>query len=382
MEKDHKICLVLKDLPVGGVEEVFFSLAQELVVNNYDVNLVILKNEYSLEMLNRFKDLGLNVQIISNLNLFYRSIKLTSIINSLFSPGFKGKVGVISAKETANFICAFSKIFSYLLGKSKKIEFIVTRHVSVNPNISKNDASNITKYFYKFYKLLNLKVVSCSKGLSEEIAEFCNVKCITVYNPIISETFKLKVKNSLKANNHHFFNNREDTLKICFVGRLAFQKGLDLLFQALEQVNRPFQLVVAGDGDQRKLLQSKINSVESFKNNKDTIVFLGTVSEPFALIKESDLLIMPSRWEGLPTILIEALYLKKCVLASDCNFGPREIIHKSLQHSLFEVNNVSELAKKIEMFESYVIEDAIHNSMMSKFSQKMSTQKYLKILFE
>ena len=55
MEKDHKICLVLKDLPVGGVEEVFFSLAQELVVNNYDVNLVILKNEYSLEMLNRFK---------------------------------------------------------------------------------------------------------------------------------------------------------------------------------------------------------------------------------------------------------------------------------------------------------------------------------------
>ncbi|WP_261885788.1 glycosyltransferase [Vibrio pomeroyi] len=127
-----------------------------------------------------------------------------------------------------------------------------------------------------------------------------------------------------------------------FVGRISEQKGLDILLKAIMNVrNDNINLNVIGDGP---LLQSLCDFSMSIKNA--TIKFHGKIDNPYYMIKRSDLLVMPSRWEGLPTVLIESLALNTPVISTDCKYGPREIINN--EKYLFNVDDVDELAKMLE----------------------------------
>ena len=70
----------------------------------------------------------------------------------------------------------------------------------------------------------------------------------------------------------------------------------------------------------------------------------------FLDLLKSDILILTSRTEGLPNVLIEALALKKFVISSDCPTGPREILDNEKGGFLFKVGDYESLSKKITQF--------------------------------
>ena len=73
----------------------------------------------------------------------------------------------------------------------------------------------------------------------------------------------------------------------------------------------------------------------------------GFVKNPFQFIKNSELFVLSSRWEGLPTVLIEAMCCNIQVISTDCPGGSSYILEGGKWGQLVEVGNINELAKAI-----------------------------------
>ncbi len=74
------------------------------------------------------------------------------------------------------------------------------------------------------------------------------------------------------------------------------------------------------------------------------------VDNPYPLIKQTNLFVLSSKFEGLPNVLLESLVLKKFVISSDCRTGPKEILLNGKGGFLFDVGDYKSLEKKIKYF--------------------------------
>lgn len=111
---------------------------------------------------------------------------------------------------------------------------------------------------------------------------------------------------------------------ILSVGRLNYQKGHDLLLHAFAKSahRATHRLVVAGEGVE----EGKLRALAGELGIADRVSFIGFQDNPWAWMSRSDLFVLPSRWEGCPNALGEALACGVPSLSSDCRFGPSELI--------------------------------------------------------
>jgi glycosyltransferase involved in cell wall biosynthesis len=109
----------------------------------------------------------------------------------------------------------------------------------------------------------------------------------------------------------------QETQLLVAVARQEHQKGLDALLEALPGVlgrTRGVRLVVAGrDGNQTPLLRATVQRL----GLEGTVAFLGPRDDVADLLVAADTVVIPSRWEGLSNVLIEAMALEAPVVASD-----------------------------------------------------------------
>jgi starch synthase (maltosyl-transferring) len=108
----------------------------------------------------------------------------------------------------------------------------------------------------------------------------------------------------------------DDAQLILCVGRLDVQKGLSILLEAAEQVValRPdWHLVIVGDGPERDRLQRRVAESPPLRNR---VHWLGRSDEVPSLLKSADLLVLPSLWEGMPNVVLEAMAARRAVVAT------------------------------------------------------------------
>jgi len=128
--------------------------------------------------------------------------------------------------------------------------------------------------------------------------------------------------------------------------RFDFQKGYDVLMRAIAhikdflQTNR-VRFLLVGDGP----VLPEIEHLAARLAITELVVFMGRSRDAYRLIKSADILLHPSRWEGLPIVLLEAGLLKTPVLASTA-CGNRELLEEN-HGLLFENGNEIDLADKI-----------------------------------
>lgn len=99
------------------------------------------------------------------------------------------------------------------------------------------------------------------------------------------------------------------------VGRLEEQKGHDILFDALAELVRQgmdFTLVVAGEGSRRGWLEQQAVS----RGLSPRVQFVGQLEDVGGLLAAADAVLLPSRWEGLPLVLLEAMARGRPIVAS------------------------------------------------------------------
>jgi glycosyltransferase involved in cell wall biosynthesis len=111
---------------------------------------------------------------------------------------------------------------------------------------------------------------------------------------------------------------------ILTAGRLEFQKAHEVLLQAYARsgIWRSHALVILGKGS--KLAQ--LHRLAAQLGIGEHVRFIGFVANPYAWMAGADLFVLPSRWEGFPTVAAEAMACATPVLLSDCDFGPRDIV--------------------------------------------------------
>ncbi|WP_458092663.1 glycosyltransferase [Riemerella anatipestifer] len=116
---------------------------------------------------------------------------------------------------------------------------------------------------------------------------------------------------------------------ISYVGRLDRDKNVAELLEILSQVNlhSDWKLQIVGEGDKREELEKLVKS----NNLENKVSFLGnrTVNEIESLLERSKVFVFTSLKEGLPTVLLEAMFCSNVLVAYDCNYGPSDIINKN-----------------------------------------------------
>lgn len=146
---------------------------------------------------------------------------------------------------------------------------------------------------------------------------------------------------------------------IVAMGRFTTEKGHDLLLQACRPVLERYpkwHLELIGEGPLKPVL---IDLAESL-NIKDQVIFHGQVKNPFPLIKAADIFVLPSRIEGFPNALLEAMALGKACISFNCPSGPADLIEDGKNGLLVAAENVSALTQAIaQMVESSMLRQAL-----------------------
>ena len=120
-----------------------------------------------------------------------------------------------------------------------------------------------------------------------------------------------------------------DAPRLLCLGRLAIQKGFDLAITALASITERFpnaRMTVAGDGPKRASLERQVAEL----GLAGAVDFIGWVSphKVFALINTSTMVIMPSRWEGLPSVVLQAAMMARPVVATRVSGLSEVVVHK------------------------------------------------------
>jgi glycosyltransferase involved in cell wall biosynthesis len=136
-------------------------------------------------------------------------------------------------------------------------------------------------------------------------------------------------------------------LWVC-AGRLEEQKGQDVLLDALAELRRrglQFVAVLAGDGSLRATLGARARAL----GLESHVRFPGQVEDLGPLLAAADAVVMPSRWEGLPLVLLEALIRARPVVASAVG-GIPEVVTDGEHARLVAPGDVNALADALEGF--------------------------------
>jgi glycosyltransferase involved in cell wall biosynthesis len=134
---------------------------------------------------------------------------------------------------------------------------------------------------------------------------------------------------------------------IVAMGRLVRQKGFDLLIEAFSRIadrHPQWSVKILGEGPARASLKKLI--VE--KGLDGRVLLAGWEPDPVFVLKQSDLFVLSSRFEGFPNALLEAMACGLPSISFDCPSGPAEIIRDTIDGLLVPAEDVGTLASTID----------------------------------
>lgn len=360
----NKILFIIPQLKFGGAERVFVTLANEFnLCRKTEVIIFISGTSNEINFV-----LNKNVKVFSSdyNNIFCKLFEIVKLIKFV-----KPKV-VVSALDNGNL---FSLLASFFV--CKKIDFHITIHSNLSQvnKIENSKKGKLARFLLTFLYQRAKSIITVSHGVNQDFRNFFqnnnNVLVKTIYNPIVNKDL-IRLSNE-KINPS--FNIKCNDFKIISVGRFVEAKNFELLIESFSILKSKIEcsLILIGDGP---LLHKYELLIEKY-SLKDDIQILGFLSNPYKYIKASDLFVLSSTYEGLPTVLIEAMACGTKVVSTDCPSGPREILEDGIWGKLVPLDNKYALADA--MFDSLMEKDTPPDvqKRANEFSVELAAQKYL-----
>ncbi len=323
--KQKNLIIFMPSIEGGGVEKNLFIIANYLGSKFKSSKLITASKSFN----SRFKSLELINPKINVEKLKSRRLKYFFCIIELIKILFSNKNCLVFAFQ-ANLYCS-------IICKILNVRVIVRSNSSPSGwalNYFRN------KLFSYFLKLPN-KIIVNSLEFKKEYKKKFNINSQCIYNPLNKKLIKNKSKEKIQNN---FFKNFK-YLKIIFIGRLVDQKDPITLIKSLKKIKNKikFKCLILGRG-------IYLNDIKNFivenKMSKQ-VKLINWQNNPYKYINSSDLLILTSKYEGLPNVLLEAITLKKFIISSNCKTGPKEILDNGKGGILFKMGNYNDLSKKI-----------------------------------
>ncbi|WP_416674537.1 glycosyltransferase family 4 protein [Egbenema bharatensis] len=160
------------------------------------------------------------------------------------------------------------------------------------------------------------------------------------------------------------------------IGRLDAMKGFDVLIQALAQVEGVLA-VILGEGDQRPALEELAKQLGVV----DRIKFLGWVDQPQVYLPNFDGVVIPSRSEGFPLVMVEAMLAARPIIATRVGSMPEAVVDQQTG-LLVEKNDVAGLAKALQTLRDdrelrIHLGQQAYQLAIAQFTAKAMTEKYI-----
>jgi glycosyltransferase involved in cell wall biosynthesis len=192
-------------------------------------------------------------------------------------------------------------------------------------------------------------VAAVSKGILDDLltlVELPEDRVSVLYNPVVSNEMLARASEAIS---HSWFDDGAHKV-IVAAGRLVRQKDFPTLLKAFQVVrqHQECKLVVFGDEDPRQpAVRSSLQNLAESLGIAEHCRFEGFVQNPYAFFRRADLFVLSSIYEGLPTVLIEALACGLPVVSTDCPSGPREILCDGEFGTLVPVGDCISLARAV-----------------------------------
>ena len=151
------------------------------------------------------------------------------------------------------------------------------------------------------------------------------------------------------------------------LGRLVAQKGFDLLIRAFGKLahrHPAWSLRIIGEGPEEGRLKALAADVLPLR----MVEFRGSVADPERHYREVALFVLPSRFEGFPNALLEAMASGCAVIAADCPAGPSEIIRGDLDGVLIPPDDVEALARAMDR----LMADAVMRERLGRHAREVT----------
>lgn len=160
------------------------------------------------------------------------------------------------------------------------------------------------------------------------------------------------------------------------MGRLHQQKGIDIFLRAAKMVIEQLpqcRFLVAGDGPQKKVLLELAVKLKI----QSQVKFVGWTKTPGEFLSSLDLFVLASRWEGMPNVILEAMSLRKPILATAVG-GTTDLIEDGREGLLIGPDDVSACAKgMLTLIQNHVLREKMTQLAYEKVVQKFTLQKMI-----
>jgi glycosyltransferase involved in cell wall biosynthesis len=329
-----RIAIFMPSLFGGGGQRSMVNLANGMAESGYAVDLVLAQMEGPF-----LSEVRSPVRVVD--------LKASRALTSL-----PALVRYLRSEQPEAMLSVFGYV-NIIASWAWRLAGVRTRLLLNEQNTVSQESGNSSKWrgrlvpwlIKRFYPWAN-GIVVVSHGVRDDMAQLTKIpleRITVIYNPsVVGAEVWDKAQAPL---DHPWFKPGQPPVLVA-VGRLQMQKDYPTLLHAFAQVrkNRPVRLLILGEGKERPMLEELIKEL----GLEQDISLPGFVMNPYAYMARASLFVLSSRWEGLPTVLIEALCCGTPVVSTDCPSGPREILKDGKYGQLVPVGDVDALARAIE----------------------------------
>lgn len=322
-----KIFFVINSLQRGGAERVLSTLGNSLSTRNYDVTIVCMNQSITgYPIADNVKVVTLvKRQAVQHLarRIWYGILTYVRLLRLLM---IERPFCVISFMTSAN-------LWTGLACGLLRIPYIVSERTTPELTIHQ---------FGPFYKWLSFQIYKNSKaivipakGIEQSMKSELKFKQLENYRIIRNPVYEFQPSVRKQVHTKNF---------ILGIGRLSYEKGFDQLIDAFSKLQiHDIDLLIIGVGLERQKLLDQIQRLQLHGR----VFLLGPKTDVEHYYRSASVFVCPSRNEGYPNALVEAMSNGCACVSMDCEFGPAEIIENGVNGILVPDGNVAQLATSI-----------------------------------
>ena len=328
-----RLAIFLPGLYGGGAERTMLNLAQGIAAQGYPVDLVLAHAEgpYLAQVPDSVRVVDLKTsRVLSSLPALVRYLRQEQ------------PTALLSALSRANIVAVWAR---RLAGGPERV--IVNEQDTLSSwarepgDWRRKITLPMASYFYRWAD----KVVAVSHGVADDLVEVVRIaeaQVKVIFNPGITPALRQKAEMPL---DHPWFQPDQPPVLLA-VGRLSKQKDFETLIKAFAILRQaqPVRLLILGEGPERATLETLIDTL----NLSQDVSLPGFVDNPYPYMVRAAAFVLSSLHEGLPTVLVEALYCGTPIVATDCPSGPREILENGQLGSLVPMSDPASLASAVQ----------------------------------
>jgi glycosyltransferase involved in cell wall biosynthesis len=322
----HRLAFFLPSLDGGGAERVTLTITEGLAARGHDVELVLAQRRGPLadDVPDGVRVVDLGVPRVSTaIRALRRHLRQTTpdvLVSALFHANLAAVVAT----------------------RGLRVPLLAVEHntMSVKFGATTSRRERLAPLACALaYRMVD-QVGAVSEGVRDDLAAYLHFprdRVRVLRNPVDYDEVRRRAADPVS---HRWLD--EGASIVLAVGRLTEQKDFATLVRAVAKVPA-VRLVILGEGEERAALTELADAL----GVADRVELPGFVANPYPWFARADVIAMSSRWEGLPTVLLEALPFPARIVSTDCPSGPREILADGRFGRLVPVGDPEALAAAI-----------------------------------